>query len=76
MAFKQSKVTFQSCETCIYHRRLDSYIINICHNIDPTSFEQQSRVLDTKSASFNCTVENLAVDMQMASTKLGSSRPS
>ena len=26
-------------------------------------------MLDTKSASFNRTVENLAVDMQMASTK-------
>ena len=55
---------------------MDSYITTTCHYIDPASFELQSRVLDTKSASFNHTVENLAVDMQMASIKWGSSRPS
>ena len=54
---------------------MDSYITTTCHYIDPASFELQSKVLDTKSAAFNHTAENLAVDMQMTSTKWGFKDP-
>ena len=54
---------------------MDSYITTTCHYIDPATFELQSKVLDTKSAAFSHTAENLAMDMEMTSTKWGFKDP-